>query len=98
MFEKRFHLIKMRLFHTFLLQLGSRCSNLRVAENPLFCWLNSKRRRKQGFLFSQRSSPPARICDSFQPPCAFGTEINFRKEDSTTYGKWKEDVEDAAHD
>ena len=35
----RFQLTKMQVLPTFWLQLHVRCSNLRVAENPLFCWL-----------------------------------------------------------
>lgn len=98
----RFHPTKMRVFHTFLLQLPPWCSNLRVAQIPCFAG-SIKRRPEQGYLFARLTQQvPGKVCRSpcvtFQGILCTNTEIKIQKEDTRTYVKWKEVDEDATPD
>ena len=54
----QFHLIKLRCFCAFWLQLHVGCSNLRVAEIPCFAGSIKKGRREQGYLFGRLPTCP----------------------------------------
>jgi len=95
----RFHLIKLRVLFAFWLQLQSWCSNLRVAEIPCFAGPNRWGGQSRGIFLIELNDAPAarRPHTSFDNLCNV-TENKSRKEDCTTYGKWKKNVEDATHD
>src|SRR5215831_14590597 len=81
----------------FWLHLSIDCSNLRVAVNPCFRWLEWGG-QKQGYTFggtpaydlhSQHSGVPPR--SAVRAACARGTEINDEKERQFNYGNSKEE-------
>jgi len=89
----------MRVFNAFLLQVGFGCSNLRVAEIPCFAGPNKWGGQSRGiFLIVLDGAPAARHPHTSSDNLCNVTEIKSRKEDCTTYGKRKKNVEDATHD
>jgi hypothetical protein len=66
----RFQLIKMRVFHTFQLQLPLWCSNLRVAEDPLFV-LARLGTAKSGVYFFEPVNPPPPVKRRLSPHAKF---------------------------
>ena len=94
--------IKMKFFHCFWLQVSAQCSNLRVAENPLFCWL-VRGGQSRGFVLSGERAVALSVCEGESLAaiklfiaCA-KAQRSSQKEDTRTYGNSrKENVEDAA--